>query len=197
MAEPELITTQLQALRSRLPDQLYEEVADGLLETYQAQLGHHPDPADAARAAVSEFGDVDTVTRVMCLNSSWHHLSTVLLSTGPALGGIWAVTLLNQQTWVSSLPDGVRICYGAALLTAIALLLSGRLETRAYQKGHRQVLSASIVLIGLDLTMCAALIQSPATISGAAVIALIASLLRVVGVSTTTLKHTATQHPPN
>lgn len=195
MAEPQLITTQLHALRSRLPEHLYEEVADGLLETYQAQLKRHPQPADAARAAVTEFGDADTITRATCLNSSWHHLSTVLLTTGPALGGIWAVTLLSQQTWVTSLPDEIRICYGAALLTAIALLLSGRLETHAYQKGHRQVLAASIVLIVLDLTMCAVVLHSTATIGGAAAIALTASLLRVAGVSTTTLKHTATQHP--
>jgi hypothetical protein len=193
VAEPELITTQLHALRSRLPEQLYDEVADGLLETYQAQLESHPRRADAARAAVTEFGDVDTITRAVCRNSSWHHLSSVLLSTGPVLGGVWAVTLLSGPTWLFSVPDSIRICYGAALLTAVALLLSGRLETRAYQKGLRQVLLASIVLVVLDLTMCFALLHSTVTIGGATAVALAASLARVAGVSTTSVRYLGTR----
>jgi hypothetical protein len=195
VADPELISDQLRALHRRLPGPLYDEVADGLLETYEAKLRLHADAAVAARAAVTEFGDVDTITRAVCLASPWHRLSRVLLLTGPALGGLWAVTLLSQPTWLWSLPAAVRLGYGAALLGAVTLLVSGRVETRAYARGRRRVLLASLVLVVLDLTMCSALLGSVGPGGPAAFAALTGSLLRAAAVGTAALRHVTSRRP--
>ena len=104
MADHPLITSQLQTLASRLPPPLFAEIADGLQETYQAQLIRQPDPHRAAQAAVAQFGDADTITRALCHQAPWRRHAAALLVTGPLLGTIWATTLITQQAWLWSLP---------------------------------------------------------------------------------------------
>lgn len=60
MAGHHLIDAQLTVLATRLPAQAVEELADGLLEAYEARLAD-ADPDVAARAAIAEFGDADTI----------------------------------------------------------------------------------------------------------------------------------------
>ena len=122
MADHPLITSQLQTLASRLPPPLFAEIADGLQETYQAQLIRQPDPRRAALAAVAQFGDADTITRALCHQAPWRRHAAALLVTGPLLGTIWATTLITQQAWLWSLPWIARGLFAAALLLVVVLL---------------------------------------------------------------------------
>ena len=69
VADDPLITSQLQALASRLPAPLFAEIADGLQETYQALI-RQPDPPRAAQAAVEQYGEADT-SRALCHQAPW------------------------------------------------------------------------------------------------------------------------------
>ena len=179
VAPHDLISAQLRTLASRLPPAVYAEVADGLQETYETKLTQHTNPCAAAQAAITEFGDADTITRAMCRGAPWRRQATALLVTGPLIGGIWAATLIGQQAWQWPLPPVIRWLYGAVLILTVALLARSRTEHHAYRRGQRRVTIAGATLIGLDLLACAAALNY-ATISGWAAAAALASCVRIL-----------------
>ena len=142
MADHPLITSQLQTLADRLPPPLFAEIADGLQETYQAQLVRQPDPLLAAQAAVAQFGDADTIIRALCHQAPWRRHAAALLVTGPLLGGIWATTLITQQAWLWSLPWIGRGLFAAALILVVVLLTRALLEQHTYRQGQARVVLA-------------------------------------------------------
>lgn len=181
MADHPLITSQLQSLASRLPPPLFAELADGLQETYQAQLVRQPDPHRAAQAAVAQFGDADTITSALCRQAPWRRHAAALLVTGPLLGGIWAATLITQQAWLSSLPWIARGLFAAALLFVVVLLTRALLEQNTYRRGRRRVLLAAAGLIGLDALACATVLGHATITSWVVPLALAGSGLRIIG----------------
>src|SRR6266508_2975648 len=62
MADHALITSHLAVLADRLPAEAVNELADGLEETFQHHLRRGLSRADAAAAAVAEFGRPEQVT---------------------------------------------------------------------------------------------------------------------------------------
>ena len=180
MADHPLITSQLQTLASRLPPPLFAEIADGLQETYQAQLIRQPDPHRAAQAAVAQFGDADTITRALCHQAPWRRHAAALLVTGPLLGGIWATTLITQQAWLWSLPWIARGLFAAALLLVVVLLTRALLEQHTYRRGRRRVLLAASALIGLDVLACATVLGYATITSWVVPLALAGSGLRII-----------------
>lgn len=181
MADHQLITSQLQTLASRLPPPLYAEIADGLHETYRAQLRRQPDPQLAAQAAVAEFGDAEIISRALCHSALWRRHAAALLITGPLVGAIWAAALITQQAWLWPLPGTLRLLCGATLVLVVGLLARALSERHRYRQGQRRVLLAAAILIGLDL-LAAATVLGYATITGWIVpAALAASALRVIG----------------
>ena len=180
MADHPLITSQLQTLASRLPPPLFAEIADGLQETYQAQLIRQPDPQRAAQAAVAQFGDADTILRALCHQAPWRRHAAALLVTGPLLGGIWAFTLIAQQAWLWSLPWIARGLFAAALLLVVVLLALARLEQHTYRQGQARVVLAGAVLIGLDVLACVTVLGHATITSWVVPFALAGSGLRII-----------------
>ena len=182
MAGDDLIAAQLRLLQRRIPATLFDELADGLEETYQAELQHAPDRTTAARRAVAAFGDATTIVAAACATAPWRRASSALLILGPVLGGFWAASLIGQHAWTWPLPLPARLLAGAALLGVVALLLVAHLEHYSYRRGRRATYVASAALVALDTAVCCAALRYGATFDPVVMTAVVASVLRVAGI---------------
>ncbi|MEO3862263.1 permease prefix domain 1-containing protein [Acrocarpospora sp. B8E8] len=181
MAGHELIDAELSLLAARLPAEVAEELADGLSEAYEHQLAWRGDPEAAARAAIAEFGDADTVTAAFIRASPWRRAATLLLATGPVMAALWATTLLSTQAWRWPIPAQIKIGYGV-LLTLCALLLLAVVRTRRhYRRTRPAVLAASGGLIVLDSLALLAVVLVEVPPTWAMTLAALASLTRIMG----------------
>ncbi|GLW10708.1 hypothetical protein Misp01_58360 [Microtetraspora sp. NBRC 13810] len=179
MAGHELIAAQLAILADRLPAQAMEELADGLQEAYEAQLAKLHDPDVAARAAIDEFGDADTITAAFVRESPWRRMALKLLTTGPLMGAVWGLTLLSAQVWDWPIPLAVRIAYGAVLVGAALTLLTVVRAKHAYRRTRIATLVAATALITLDTSMLAAAMSMPSSAVWPLLVAISASLIRI------------------
>ncbi|MFD1930883.1 hypothetical protein ACFSKW_05265 [Nonomuraea mangrovi] len=182
MAGHELIDTQLGLLAARLPPQVVEELADGLHEAYEARLAIHNDPDQAARAALADFGDADTITASFMAQSPWRRAATVLLLTGPLMAAAWATTLLSVHAWAWSLPIAVKVGYGAALLAVVAVLIAVVREKRAYRRTRTLLIGSATTLIVLDMLALTALSLLAAGPGWPMLLAIPASVIRILAI---------------
>jgi hypothetical protein len=147
-----LITGYLAELEAMLPAPIVEELADGLAEAFARYRESGLDEEASARAAITEFGDPQSVAAGFTAVCPGRRLARRLLVTGPAVGLCWGALLITSRAWTWPVPDVARVAVGTALLTAIAALAcaalghSYRAVTRAAAAG-----CASITL--LDVTM--------------------------------------------
>jgi hypothetical protein len=180
MAGHRLIAAQLAILADRLPAQAVEELADGLQEAYETRLAEPSDPDTAARAAIADFGDADTITAAFIRESPWRRMAPGLLATGPFMGAVWGLTLLSGQVWDRPIPWAVRIVYGAALIAIVLTLLTVTREERAYRRTRTAMLAAAFGLMVLDGLALAALVTMAAAPGWAATLAATACLTRIL-----------------
>ncbi|GAA0408507.1 hypothetical protein Acor_71700 [Acrocarpospora corrugata] len=158
---------------------MVEELADGLQETYRSQLTRLGDPEAAARAAIAEFGDADTVTAAFFRDSPWRRMAVILLATGPMMGAVWGLGLVSAQMWNWPIPLSVRIGYGVVLVTVAGTLLAVVREKRAYRRTRTATLAGAAALIALDAVMLAAVTTVPSAASWPVAVAISASMLRI------------------
>ena len=161
MAEPRLIRDYRATLAKRLPDDIVEELTDGLEQTYQRHLSTGLASHDAAHAAICEFGDADTLTALFCAGSPARRAARILLCTGPLVGGCWATLLITAQAWDWPVPVPVRSGL-ALMLTAVILLLVIGACTDSYRRARRAATAACAGLIALDATLGTALLLTTA-----------------------------------
>jgi hypothetical protein len=112
-----LISSYLSGLRRRLPASLADEVSDGLLEAYQQHLASGQSADAAARAAVSETGDLAQVVGEFTRQAPGRRTARTLLAIGPVVGACW----IASHAWSWPMPAAVRLGFGAALLVAPVL----------------------------------------------------------------------------
>jgi len=153
-----LVRAQLARLDRRLPHDLADEVADGLRSTYERHLraGAHHDSggrADAAAAAIAEFGDADVVADAFLAASPGRLTARALLATGPLVGGCWAAVLVSDRAWTWPVPDLGRSAAGAALLLVVAALLLVLRAPIGYRALHAVTATACGLLVLLDLAL--------------------------------------------
>ncbi|MET9240929.1 hypothetical protein [Nonomuraea sp. NPDC003709] len=180
MAGHELIAAQLAILAERLPAQAVEELADGLQEAYEARLAELHDPDVAARAAIAEFGDADTITAAFVRESPWRRMALTLLATGPIMGVVWGPTLLSARVWDWPIPLVVRIAYGMVLVGAALTLLTVARAKHAYRRTRIATLAAATGLITLDIGMIAAAMSMSSSVVWPLLVAVPASLIRIL-----------------
>jgi hypothetical protein len=180
MAGHELIDAHLDALSARLPAQAVEELADGLAEAYEVRLQGSDAPEEAARAAIAEFGDVETVTAAFFRESPWRRTALVLLATGPLMAAAWASALLTAHAWFWPIPMQARLLYGAGLAAIVAVLVMVVREKRAYRRTRLAVLAGAVGLIILDGVALAVLMMMGPAPSWPIATASTASLIRVL-----------------
>ena len=145
MPRHHLIQDYLDDLRA-LPAEVVDELADGLLETYDRYrtLGHPPD--DAARAAITEFGTAQQIVAAFDQTTPGRRTSRLLLATGPLVGACWGTALVTARVWTWPIPAWAPPALGATLLTVIVLLL--RASRAPWVRARR---AASVGVGGLTL----------------------------------------------
>lgn len=179
MAGHELITAHLDALAARLPAPAVEELADGLWETYDRRLAGSGDPEQAARAAIAEFGDADTIIAAFVRDSPWRRTALLLLATAPIMAAAWGTTLLTAHPWASAIPLAARIGYGAAVAMIAATLLAVAYERRAYRQTRPATVAAALGLLTVDGLAVVAVTTMTAAPTWPMVLAISASLTRI------------------
>jgi hypothetical protein len=178
MASHPLIEAHLGTLRRRLPADAVDELADGLIETYHHHLAQDADPHTAARRAVNDFGEPDTIIAAFTRQAPGRRMALLLLATGPLVGPCWGATLLLGHAWTWPVPAPLRIGLGLGLLLTVATLATAATSRHSYRR-TRVAAIGGIGLITLDTAMItAAVLTAPALVWPMAA-AIPASLLRI------------------
>jgi hypothetical protein len=174
------------------------EVEDGLWAATAAHRAGNLTPADAARAAVAEFGAPGTVAAGFgpeLAAAIGRRVGLGLLTTGPLVGSSWLLLVAATWRWTGQTPPAalglVAALIGLVLMVAVpaavlSVAVSGRLS-RWLPVGRPAAASAAAVAAGAcvvgDLCLLAGLLASLVLAGGvpwpAAVLAAGASSLRL------------------
>jgi hypothetical protein len=186
-----LIGSYLSGLRRRLPAGLADEVSDGLLEAYQYHLARGQGADEAARAAVTDTGDLAQVVGEFTRQSPGRRTARALLAIGPVVGACWVAALVITHAWAWPVPAAARLGFGAALLATIAVLAIAATSRRSYRRTRLTVLAGPGLII-LDATLITAALLAAPALSWPLAAAIAASLTRITLTLTALPRITAT-----
>ena len=116
------------------PFSLADEVAGGLAEAYEDHLARGYGETAAARAAVSETGDLAQVVGEFTRLAPGRRAARALLATGPLMGACWGAALIAARARAWPLPGTARAVFGAALLITVAVLAIAATSQHSYQR---------------------------------------------------------------
>jgi hypothetical protein len=173
MPRHHLIEDYLDGLRV-MPADVVEELADGLVETYEHHCVRGRTPDEAARTAITEFGTAEQILAAFDEIAPGRRASRLLLTTGPLAGLCWGTALLTSHAWTWPIPSWAPPALGVGLVTVIALLLvavRGRRRRRAASSG-----AGGLVLLD-TLAIIGVLAVAPA-VSWPLLLAMLASVVR-------------------
>jgi hypothetical protein len=173
-----LIGSYVAGLRRHLPAGLADEVADGLSEAYENHLARGLGEDAAARAAVTDTGNLDAVVGEFTRLAPGRRGARVLLATGPVMGVCWGAALIGARVWSWPLPADARAAFGAALLLAVAVLAFAATSQHSYRRTRLTAL-AGPGLATLDATMITAALLAAPALTWLLAIAIAASLARI------------------
>jgi hypothetical protein len=178
MASHQLIDDYLARLAARLPDQVVDELADGLIETWHHHLDQGRAADDAARAAIAEFGGADRVADEFVAQAPGRRLARLMLASGPIMALCWGPSLIAARAWTWPVPRPATAAYALAFLVVIASLLIAA-SSRHSLRRTRLGLAGGLVLIGLDAAMVAAAVVFAPVFVWPMALAIPASLARI------------------
>lgn len=178
MPEPGIIEHYLAALRSQLPAPLVDELADGLEETRQRYLRLGLPADNAARAAVTEFGEPSVIIASFARVNPGRLTARSLLRIGPGVGGCWAAALLTARAWTWRVPEPAFMLVGLGLLAVIALLAVAALG-RQYRLSSYAATAGGIGTGTLDAAVITGVMLAAPTLTWPLVIATAASVTRI------------------
>jgi hypothetical protein len=185
------------------------ELRDDLAEATAAQLPATPGPAAAARAAIAEFGDAETVAaafRPELATRQARRMGIALLASGPAVGACWlaatifAADVATPWRWLPVLAAPLIILGAPA--TALIVASTGRL-TR-WQRPNTELATRAVVVAGaaagagdlaLLLGSAALLLTAVPGPSPLVFLAAAASVTRLVFVGRTAMRLLASRGP--
>ena len=186
-----LIGSYLSGLRRRLPAGLADEVSDGLLEAYQYHLARGQGADEAARAAVTDTGDLAQVVGEFTRQAPGRRTARALLAIGPVVGACWVAALVTTHAWAWPVPVAARLGFGAALLATIGVLAIAATSRRSYRRTRLTVLAGPGLII-LDATLITAAFLAAPVLSWPLAAAIAASLTRITLTVTALPRITAT-----
>jgi hypothetical protein len=140
------------ALARSLPAPVVDELADGLNETWQRHLAAGLAPAEAARAAIAEFGSPAQITDAFVSQAPGRRAALLLLATGPVAALSWGTALVTSRAWSWPVPTAVAAVLGCVLLLAVAALVVAATSRHSYRR-TRIAHPAALAVAGLDMTM--------------------------------------------
>lgn len=178
MAGDALIERHLAALARQLPAAAVDELADGLVETYEHHLACGLDRVAAAEAAVAEFGDPAQIIASFSRQAPGRRAAITLLATGPVFAVCWGPSLILGHAWVWPIPTTATVLFGLALLGVVATLVIAATSRHDY---HRTRLAApgGIGLVLLDTAALAAVLFAAPALVWPMAIAIPVSLARI------------------
>jgi hypothetical protein len=147
MASHQLIDDYLAGLARRLPADTLDELADGLIETWQHHLDDGSTPDEAAHAAIADFGSADQVAAEFIAQAPGRRTARLLLASGPILAACWGPSLVAAKVWTWPVPRPAAAAYVLAFLAVIACLLIAGASRRSYRR-TRLGMAGALVLIG-------------------------------------------------
>ena len=169
-----LISSYLGGLRRRLPASLADEVSDGLIEAYQHHLASGQSADAAARAAVTETGELAQVVGEFTRQAPGRSTARALLAIGPVVGGCWIAT----RWWAWPMPAAAQLAFSAALLLTISGLAIAATSRRSYRRTRLTAVVGPGLVI-LDATVITTALLVAPVVSWPLVIAVAASLTRM------------------
>lgn len=178
MASHELIDDHLELLAGRLPGSVVDELADGLIETWQHHLATGLSRTRAADAAIAEFGTPDQVIDAFVADAPGRRMAQRLLTSGPIIGTCWAVALITTHGWTWPLPLIARILWGLLLCAAVAALVTATTSRHSYRR-TRLGAAGGLGLLALDTAMLAAVTLITPPLAWPLHAAILASLIRI------------------
>jgi len=178
MASHQLIENYLAELCGRLPADAVDELADGLDETWRRHLGDGLAPADAARAAIAEFGTPNQVTAAFVRLSPGRRIAMLLLGSGPLVGACWGASLVTAHAWTWPVPIAGVTLYALALLAVVGTLVAAATSRHGYRR-TRLAAAGGLGLVALDAIMIAAVLTSAPVPMWPMAAAILASLARI------------------
>jgi hypothetical protein len=178
MAGHQLIDEHLGRLAAQLPADAVDELADGLIEAWQHRLAAGLPPADAARAAIAEFGSADQITRAFVTQSPGRRTALALLATGPMVGLCWGASLVTARAWTWPVPTAAMVAFGLTLLAVVAALVSAATSRGSYRR-TRLGAAGGAALVTLDAAMLATVLTVAPVLVWPMVVAIPASLVRI------------------
>ena len=178
MAGHQLIDDHLAVLAHRLPADAVDELADGLMETWQHRCDAGLPPDQAAHAAVAEFGTPEQITRAFVAQAPGRRTARLLLATGPVVGACWGASLIAAHVWAWPVPGTVAALFGLALVGVVAALLASATARHSYRR-TRLGTAGGLGLVALDAAVITmALVVAP-TLAWPVAVAISASLARI------------------
>jgi hypothetical protein len=178
VASHELIDAHLAGLARSLPADAVDELADGLIETWQHYLAAGLPAAPAAHAAIGEFGTVDQITKAFVANCAARRTARVLLATGPIVGACWGTSLAVAHAWTWPVPVPAAAVIGAALLAVVAALVTSATSRTSYRRA-RLGAAGGLGLVALDATTLATVLLLAPTLVWPMLLAVPVSLARI------------------
>jgi hypothetical protein len=185
-----LITSYVTELRRSLPAPVADEAADGLIETYEQHLATGAGDHQAARAALTDFGDLALVVGEYTRQAPGRRAARLLLATGPIAGACWAVALITSRAWTWPVPAAARLTFGAVLLVTVVTMLVVATSRHSYQR-TRLALIAGPVIIALDATAVVTALTAAPALTPVLLIAMAISLGRIAFTARTLRRLTA------
>lgn len=178
MPQHPLIDAYLLVLRGQLPGEVVDELADGLMETYDHLQAGGLAPDQAARAALVGFGTTEEIVAGFAHLIPGRRTARALLASGPLLGGCWAITLLASHAWRWPIPVAGRVGFAALLLGVVAVLAMA--ARASYQHTRRSAALAGISgLLLLDASAIIAVTLLARTPQWPLLLGIAASLSRI------------------
>jgi hypothetical protein len=178
MASHQLIDSYLDELASRLPADAVDEIADGLHEAWRHHLDRGVAPAEAAQAAIAEFGPPTLVAHAFVDNATGRRTARLLLATGPVVGISWGGSLLIARVWTWPIPAPAAGVFAAALLTVVGCLVMAATSRHDYRRTRLGHVGAA-GLVALDTAAIATVLLAAPTLAWPMAIAVAASLARM------------------
>jgi hypothetical protein len=178
MASHPLIDAYLASLAGRLPADTVDELADGLIESWQHHVLVGLSPEAAAQAAIAEFGAVDRITDEFVAQAPGRHTARLLLATGPVMAICWGTGLITAKVWTWPIQIPIAVAYGLALLAVVGALLAAATSRHSYRR-TRLATAGAFALAVLDTAMIAAVVALAPLIAWPMAVAIPASLARI------------------
>jgi FtsH-binding integral membrane protein len=178
MASHQLIDAYVRELDGRLPADAVDEIADGLHEAWRHHLDRGVAPADAAQAAIAEFGTPTLIARAFVVNAAGRRAARLLLATSPIIGISWGSGLLAAHVWTWPIPAAVAGVFAVTLLAVVGCLVTAATSRNDYRRTRLGHVGAAGLVV-LDTAMIAAVLLAAPTLIWPMAMGVAGSLVRM------------------